>query len=714
MSASSGYGSSGSGPVGPIIETLTGNVGGAVGPDGANNINVVGTGGVVVTGNPGTNTLTISDSNSVTYTEDVGTATPAAAILNVIGGAGTAGININTFGSGNTIEIILNDSILLPSTNNTGTMGVIFINANTFMHAFGTNNTFLGSDAGNLTLTTATDNVGLGEGSLQSLTTGDFNVSTGSGSLLALTSGSNNCAYGDGSLTALVSGDNNIALGEASGSNLAGAESNNILIGNDGILAESATIRVGTGGTHTAAYVAGIYNQSYASPSGVVQIDSNNKLGSSAGTNGQLLIGSTGASPVWANLTSTGGSVVITNGAGTINLEATGTGAGASSFPADAGIATEAAGVLNIFSGATSSFNNTNTFASGNTVRVRLNDSIGFPATNGSGTTGVISISGARFMHAFGTGNTFLGSGAGNLTLTPGSALDNVGIGESVLPALTTSPSNTFVGSNSGTLLSSGTGVNTSIGFASMDNLVSGTNNIAVGVLAGTNYTTNESNNILIGSFGTVGDNQTIRIGRTQTAAYMEGVYGASIGTTNAPVFIDNNGKLGTLEAGVSLAGSSFMAVVSPQEILPSSGSQTYLLGTNLVETILWDDFGSAFFPGSGVGSPATFTAPVDGRYEFKWNFLISIIQVTQLTIDIYVNSVQTLSSQKGKYSTTGAGNFSGSFYVSGLLTLAAGDVVTFGTTFVGSALNQISFLGGNPPSFPYNTWVSGTLLKTT
>ena len=43
----------------PPIETLTGNVGGAVGPTG-NNINVVGSSSITVTGNPGTSTLTIT------------------------------------------------------------------------------------------------------------------------------------------------------------------------------------------------------------------------------------------------------------------------------------------------------------------------------------------------------------------------------------------------------------------------------------------------------------------------------------------------------------------------------------------------------------------------------------------------------------------------------------------------------------------------------
>lgn len=44
----------------PGIDTLTGNTGGAVGPDVNNNINVVGTGSVTVTGTPLNNTLTIS------------------------------------------------------------------------------------------------------------------------------------------------------------------------------------------------------------------------------------------------------------------------------------------------------------------------------------------------------------------------------------------------------------------------------------------------------------------------------------------------------------------------------------------------------------------------------------------------------------------------------------------------------------------------------
>ena len=57
------------------IQTLTGNTGGPVGPT-ANNVNIVGSGFITVTGNPGTSTLTISQSNSNDATATTIGATP--------------------------------------------------------------------------------------------------------------------------------------------------------------------------------------------------------------------------------------------------------------------------------------------------------------------------------------------------------------------------------------------------------------------------------------------------------------------------------------------------------------------------------------------------------------------------------------------------------------------------------------------------------------
>jgi hypothetical protein len=52
---------------GPVTETLTGNTGGPVGPDAAFNINIIGAGGVLVTGFPGSNTLEITDSSTLLW-----------------------------------------------------------------------------------------------------------------------------------------------------------------------------------------------------------------------------------------------------------------------------------------------------------------------------------------------------------------------------------------------------------------------------------------------------------------------------------------------------------------------------------------------------------------------------------------------------------------------------------------------------------------------
>lgn len=87
-------------PSASIALTLQGNVGTAE-PTGAGVINVLGAAPVVTTGD-NLNTLTISVAGSVAtvYDEDVGSATPVAGVLNIVGGT-----NINTSGAGNTVTI---------------------------------------------------------------------------------------------------------------------------------------------------------------------------------------------------------------------------------------------------------------------------------------------------------------------------------------------------------------------------------------------------------------------------------------------------------------------------------------------------------------------------------------------------------------------------------------------------------------------------------
>ncbi len=85
-----------------LISSLTGNTGGAVFAT-AGNINIIGSGSISVAGNPGTSTLTISQSSSVanSFNTQSGTATPVLGVLNIIGATG-----VSTTGSGNTVNIV--------------------------------------------------------------------------------------------------------------------------------------------------------------------------------------------------------------------------------------------------------------------------------------------------------------------------------------------------------------------------------------------------------------------------------------------------------------------------------------------------------------------------------------------------------------------------------------------------------------------------------
>lgn len=111
------------------ILTVTGDSGGAVGPDGASNINLLSGSGLTVAGNPGANTLTVSLDGTVAtqYDEDSGSATPAAGVLNVVGGTG-----ISTSGSGNTITIDAVASLPLQFTEDSGSAVPAANNLNIF------------------------------------------------------------------------------------------------------------------------------------------------------------------------------------------------------------------------------------------------------------------------------------------------------------------------------------------------------------------------------------------------------------------------------------------------------------------------------------------------------------------------------------------------------------------------------------------------------
>lgn len=262
--------------------------------------------------------------------------------------------------------------LAMPTT--TSTVGQVTINGNRFMHSYGSQNTFVGENAGNFTLT-GTLNSGFGESCLSDLSSGYANSAFGVRSGKSLTSGIGNCSLGWGSLYNATSSSFNIAIGyeamasaTATNNNVAigqralhahttsaggnvgvgyrafhllqtgvndiglGAfaglqyttnESNCICIGSQGVAGDSGHIRIGTPITHTKAFIAGINGVTPATAGARVTLcDSSGQLGTlGAMTNGQLIIGSTGANPAVASLTSTGGTITVTAGAGTLNVD---------------------------------------------------------------------------------------------------------------------------------------------------------------------------------------------------------------------------------------------------------------------------------------------------------------------------------------------------------------------------------------------------------
>jgi hypothetical protein len=174
----------------------------------------------------------------------------------------------------------------------------------------GSDNTTVGSDSANAN-TTGDSNTAVGSAALVSNTTGDVNTALGSGAMPSNTTGSantvvgvnvlnlnttggsntavgfmalfgngtgnNNTTVGANSMSNTTSGSNNIALGYLAGRNITSG-SNNIDIGTSPSSNESNTIRIGTTGTQTAAFLAGVNGVTVSSGSAVF-IDSAGKLG---------------------------------------------------------------------------------------------------------------------------------------------------------------------------------------------------------------------------------------------------------------------------------------------------------------------------------------------------------------------------------------------------------------------------------------------------
>jgi hypothetical protein len=256
-----------------------------------------------------------------------------------------ATLGANTFSADQNLNAALN----LAQTTGPD-VGVINLGGNPLIHACCPNsaqNTFLGASAGNFTAdATGSDsgngsNTATGVRALQALTSGYYNTADGAGALynetvgsentadgvnalfgnttgnrnsangsfalLSNTTGSSNVALGGHAGDHLVSGNSNIMLGVYAGTLFTSNESNNIEIGNNGVAAESGVIRVGTAGTQTQTYIAGItgVTPGGASPLPVI-IDGNGQLGTGTSAVGTVTSVASGTGLTGGPITTSG------------------------------------------------------------------------------------------------------------------------------------------------------------------------------------------------------------------------------------------------------------------------------------------------------------------------------------------------------------------------------------------------------------------------
>jgi trimeric autotransporter adhesin len=209
-------------------------------------------------------------------TGDSNTATGSQALIsNTTGirntGNGFAALQSNTTGERNTAT-----GRAALANNTTGNHNTAAGQNALFSNSTGTQNTATGSFA-LVFNTTGNQNTADGYAAMLFNTTGNQNTASGYFAVYQNTTGNNNTGAGYSALLNNTTGAGNIALGNFAGSNLTTGD-NNIDIGNPGVAGEANTIRIGTTGTHTAAFIAGISGVNIGKGQ-AVEVDASGRLG---------------------------------------------------------------------------------------------------------------------------------------------------------------------------------------------------------------------------------------------------------------------------------------------------------------------------------------------------------------------------------------------------------------------------------------------------
>jgi hypothetical protein len=465
-------------------------------------------------------------------------------IGSITGSTVTIFTNQATLNSGSSIEFVNSGTI--------STLNVTDANGNTIVgNLSGTTTAAVNQTADTgfgFSVFTALDPAGAGGNfcsafgwnTLHSVTTGNFNSAFGSTALFSVTTQNHNSAFGynvatgynDTNLSAfgslafnsLVSGQANSGFGQGAFSGLTTGSFNcgfGASVGSSYSGAESSNILIMSAG---------------------VNAESNTiRIGTQGNGNGQqdlcFIAGITGVT--------TSNSNFVTIDTTTGQLGAVASGGGITTIDGDTGSVTGS--TITIFA---------------NQAANNCGASVLFSNSGSTSTLNVTDIS----------NNTFIGTTCGNTTLSGNS---NIGLGSNILSVLTTGSNNNALGRNNLNLCTTGNN-NSAFGSAALDFLVTGSDNIGLGNAAGSAYTGAESSNIVIGNLGTLGDNNTIRIGSQgaglgqQNTCFIAGITGVTVSNQEFVTINTSTGQLGTSSAGFATTYTNVTSGMSPYTVTPT------------------------------------------------------------------------------------------------------------------------------------------------
>jgi hypothetical protein len=394
---------------------------------------------------------------------------------------------------------------------------------------------------------------------------------------------------------------------------------------------------------------------------GVVRSDGTGAFYADKGLDGQTLIGKTGDKSLWANITSTAGSIIVTDGPNSINIEVAGS-TTLLSLAGNIGFAYNSIDGSAYMSGSTNITTVGGTGA-GDELTIDLNNSIDLLGTitlpslgigvlfssptgvfsSSNGTNGQLLIgrtvggqpawnsvtsTGGTILITPGAGTLSLKKIGGNGTLTQ--LRGGVGIVTNGTPAsyhfdlgraLLTIPTNMVLSSGTDTVV------------VSLDDNASYRLNYIGVVTMNNGYVISDATGLL--SSTGLGTNGQLIIGGASPLAFSS--------VTSSDNSIDITVGPNSLSLDIKNITATSYAFAYAQETSGSGvalgGAGSYSLGQSVVLTKIFDD-GNNVYVGSGAGAAASFTAPVSGKYFLNMNVQFysannSLAYIADLTLRI-------------------------------------------------------------------------------